>query len=437
MDARYFGEIGIGTPPQNFTIVFDTGSSNLWVPSAKCYFSAPCFFHSRYRSGQSCSYKKNGRSCKVSYGTGFVAGFLSQDDVQVGKLVVKNQVFMEAKRESNLIFLLAKFDGILGLGFQEISIGRVPPIWQAMIEQDLLKEKVFSFWLNRDADDPDGGELVFGGVDRRHFKGNHTFVPVTQRGYWRFEMGDILIGNHTTGLCSGGCTAIVDTGTSLLTGPTTVITQINHAIGAEGIVNSECKEVILQYGMRIFDQLTMESQAHPVCSRVGLCSAEDVPSASSGIEQVVNKENSENLYETLCMEKQRSGATCAACRMAVVWMQQQLQLNQTRDKIFTYVDELCSSIPNPMGEMAVRCSQMASMPDVSFTIGGRIFTLRPDQYVLKFQQGANSICLSGFTALDVHPSGALSGMILGDTFMGAYHTVFDIGNQQIGFAEAA
>lgn len=53
------------------------------------------------------------------------------------------------------------------------------------MNQHLVNEKVFSFWLNQKSEEGEGGEIVFGGVDPKHFKGEHTYVPVTQKGYWQ------------------------------------------------------------------------------------------------------------------------------------------------------------------------------------------------------------------------------------------------------------
>lgn len=65
-----------------------------------------------------------------------------------------------------------------------------------MAEQGLLNDDVFSFWLNRDVDAEVGGELVFGGVDKKHYKGKHTYVPVTKKGYWQ------VVKNSSAYLCT-------------------------------------------------------------------------------------------------------------------------------------------------------------------------------------------------------------------------------------------
>lgn len=428
MDAQYFGEIGIGTPPQKFTVIFDTGSSNLWVPSSKCYFSVACYFHSKYKSSHSRTYKENGKSAEIHYGTGAISGFFSQDHVKVGDLVVKNQEFIEATREPSVTFLVAKFDGILGLGFQEISVGKAVPVWYNMVDQGLVKEPVFSFWFNRNADEKEGGEIVFGGVDPDHYKGEHTYVPVTQKGYWQFDMGDVLIGGQTSGFCASGCAAIADSGTSLLAGPTTIITEVNHAIGATGVVSQECKAVVAQYGDTIMEMLLAKDQPQKICAQIGLCTFDGTRGVSMGIESVVN-ENAQKASDGF------HDAMCSTCEMAVVWMQNQLKQNQTQERILDYVNELCERLPSPMGESAVDCDGLSSMPNVSFTIGGRVFDLSPEQYVLKVGEGDVAQCISGFTALDVPPPrGPL--WILGDVFMGRFHTVFDYGNMRVGFAEA-
>jgi phytepsin len=428
MDAQYFGEIGIGTPPQKFTVIFDTGSSNLWVPSSKCYFSVPCYFHSKYKSSQSSTYKKNGKSAAIHYGTGAISGFFSEDNVKVGDLVVKGQEFIEATREPSVTFLVAKFDGILGLGFQEISVGNATPVWYNMVKQGLVKEPIFSFWLNRNPQEEDGGELVFGGADPNHYKGKHTYAPVTQKGYWQFEMGDVLIDGKESGYCSGGCSAIADSGTSLLAGPTTVVTMINHAIGATGVVSQECKSVVEQYGQTIMDLLLSEAQPKKICSQIGLCTFDGNRGVSAGIESVVDEKDgkSSGWHDTMC----------SSCEMAVVWVQNQLKQNQTQERILNYINELCERLPSPMGESSVDCGSISSMPTISFTIGGKVFDLSPREYILKVGEGAAAQCISGFTGLDIPPPrGPL--WILGDMFMGRYHTVFDFVKLRVGFAEAA
>ncbi|KAF2285725.1 hypothetical protein GH714_007442 [Hevea brasiliensis] len=370
-----------------------------------------------------------GKSADIHYGTGAISGFFSQDHVKVGGLVVKDQEFIEATKEPSITFLVAKFDGILGLGFEEISVGKAVPVWYNMVNQGLVKEPVFSFWFNRNADEDEGGEIVFGGMDPKHYKGEHTYVPVTQKGYWQFNMGDVLIDGKTTGICGSGCAAIADSGTSLLAGPTGIIAEVNHAIGATGIVSQECKAVVAQYGETIIEMLLAKDQPQKICSQIGLCTFDGSRGVSVGIKSVVN-ENIQGVASGL------RDAMCSTCEMAVVWMQNQLKLNNTQERILNYANELCERLPSPMGESAVDCGGLSTMPNVSFTIGGKVFDLSPEQYVLKVGEGEAAQCISGFTALDVPPPrGPL--WILGDVFMGRFHTVFDYGNKRVGFAEAA
>ncbi|XP_047330214.1 aspartic proteinase A1-like [Impatiens glandulifera] len=189
INVQYYGEISIGTPPQKFTVLFDTGSSNMWLPSSKSYFSCACYYHSKYYARRSRTYKKNGTSAKIHYGSNSISGKFSKDNVLVGGLTIKNQIFIEATTLSGFVFQFTKFDGVLGLGFQEISHGGVAPVWYNMMNQGLIQNQVFSFWLNRNTKDEKGGELVFGRIDSRHYQGNHTYVPLTHKSYWQFDMG--------------------------------------------------------------------------------------------------------------------------------------------------------------------------------------------------------------------------------------------------------
>lgn len=93
LDAQYYGDIQIGTPGQTFGVVFDTGSSNLWVPSKECRLSPACYLHKYFDSSKSSTYHTNGTKFNITYGSGAVVGFVGQDNVDVAGLKAEQALF--------------------------------------------------------------------------------------------------------------------------------------------------------------------------------------------------------------------------------------------------------------------------------------------------------------------------------------------------------
>jgi saccharopepsin len=143
--------------------------------------------------------------------------------VTIGDIVIKKQDFAEATKEPGLAFAFGKFDGILGMGYNTISVNHIVPPFYSMLAQGLLDQPVFSFRLGNS--EQDGGEAVFGGIDENAYTGKISYVPVRRKGYWEVELESVSFGDEVLELENTG--AAIDTGTSLIVMPTDVAEILN------------------------------------------------------------------------------------------------------------------------------------------------------------------------------------------------------------------
>lgn len=245
-NVQYYGEISLGYPEQHFEVIFDTGSSNLWVPSKGCSLEA-CYLHRRYDHSQSSTYAEDGSDFGIAYGSGSIAGFVSKDLLTIAGLHVKDQMFGEVTQEDGQAFASAKFDGILGMGFPSISVNGLPPVMQNLVDAQEISEAVFAFALP--SEDGAEGQLSIGSWDENLIaKGeNITWHPVIEETYWVIEMTGVGIGSMSFAGTDDTSRAIVDTGTSLITGPSRIVKSLASHLGLReiqhGVYEVTCAKV--------------------------------------------------------------------------------------------------------------------------------------------------------------------------------------------------
>jgi saccharopepsin len=103
---------------------------------------------------------------------------------------------------------LFRFDGILGLAYDTISVNRIVPPFYNLINQKLISDPVFAFRVG--SSEEDGGEATFGGIDNSAYTGKINYVPVRRKAYWEVELEKITFGDDELELESTG--AAIDTG---------------------------------------------------------------------------------------------------------------------------------------------------------------------------------------------------------------------------------
>merc|ERR1711920_617932 len=113
-----------------------------------------------------------------------------------------------------------------------ISVGGVPTFMRALVDSEQLAEPVFAFYLG----DNQPGELVFGGVDKKHYTGDFSFVPLSSETYWQVALDGVKLGSDSV---SSTKRAIVDSGTSLLAGPKADVEAIAKKLGAKSVLGKE------------------------------------------------------------------------------------------------------------------------------------------------------------------------------------------------------
>jgi len=146
---------------------------------------------------------------------------------------VPDQIFGVADVVSTGL-LTSPVSGLLGLGFKSIASSRATPFWQTLVENGAWDQPLMSFYLSRFINSSHakpmepGGRFTMGFADQALYSGDIEYVdiPSGDEGYWILPLTNISINGQSVVLPSSEQISAIDTGTTLIGGPSDIIQGI-------------------------------------------------------------------------------------------------------------------------------------------------------------------------------------------------------------------
>jgi len=219
----FYCDVAIGTPSTTFTVIFDTGSSDLLVPASSC---STCGKVNHYNPSKSSTSSKV--TCSQDTQCTCSAGVCTINDQYGGGEDVKSTVYSDSVSWSSLSATTrfgaitsespagtsfpAGVDGILGMAYQALSAANNPTFFDSLVAAGEV-DNVFSLCIS-----DQGGEVTLGGIDYTKFSGNIAYTDITLEAWYCVSMEDLLVNGKSVGVDSSVYNkyhTIVDSGTTL------------------------------------------------------------------------------------------------------------------------------------------------------------------------------------------------------------------------------
>jgi hypothetical protein len=243
--------VAVGTPPQKFNVLFDTGSGNLVLPGSLCTSSA-CSLHHRYDPKKSSSsWVHDGETeplpksmqlfglgdqsdLSVSFGSGAVNAQMVSDTMCLAPDSCVPLDFLASTEESE-VFTAMGADGVFGLGLPDLAVSGGYSALSKLQEKGTLPANVFAFTLGENQ----GSSVVtFGGFREDQIDGKLVWAKTEENnGYWtvgtKARSGDLEL---------AGSRAILDSGASILAAPPAVVKALKQ------VPCEEAKDLFFEIG---------------------------------------------------------------------------------------------------------------------------------------------------------------------------------------------